>query len=164
MVEGQAGLEPRAAAAPGARRGLEPGSKGWGRAGRWEAGGREAARPRFVCLSQLPFPAPAPSPAAPLQTSPPQAPGSRGAREAAPGFSGCSLPCGASAGCSSPARAVVGAQPGDATRAPRPLQPVGRPRLLTGRPAAVLTFVSEPIEAAAAGWTLGGLPGVSVTV
>lgn len=79
-------LEPRASAtaAPGVRRGLEPGNQCWGRAERWEPApdpgprvGWRLDRSRFVCYAGLSFPATAQSPAAPLQTRPPQTPGGR---------------------------------------------------------------------------------------
>ena len=105
-------LEPRASAtaAPGVRRVLEPGNQCWGRAERWEPApdsgprvGWRLARSRFVCYAGIPFPATAQSPAAPLQTRPPQTHGGRWrSPRGGAGLPLCNLPCGARAGCSGP--------------------------------------------------------------
>lgn len=89
QVAGKArSLEPRASAtaAPGVRRGPEPGNQCWGRAERWEPApdsgprvGWRLARSRFVCYAGLPIPCHGPVSRSPSADSP--APDSRRALE-----------------------------------------------------------------------------------
>lgn len=122
------------------------GEQGGGRGPRtqdcgWEGGGA----PGLVCFAPIPFLAPAPAPAALLQTNQPQGPGGL-----------CRSPRGG-AGPRRPHPALRcerrgwSGEPYDATPAPRPLQPARRLQLLARRPAAALTSPSERVESAAAG-------------
>lgn len=110
--------------------------------------GWRLARFRFVCYSGIPFPATAQSPAAPLQTRPPQTPGGRWrSPRGGAGLPRCSLPCGARAGCSGPSvRCGWSREPGDATPKPHaPCNPSGS--CLSSLAASFLVrFISERVE------------------
>lgn len=114
----RASLEPRVsdAAAPGAYRGLEPGSECEGRSGSsaraGDSGPRVRGKRRAPGSSASPGSPSNPSALQPLcrPDDPNTLAGAGRSREAAPGFRRCSLPCGVSAGCSGPACAAVRAE------------------------------------------------------